>query len=147
MTVFGDIGKLPELAARVDAIAESFGFKLIRRPTEYIGWYELVDEKGEKAKNEKGETILISVSYCTGGEIQKTWHRKGWTAELLENWWGLDTYVYDSDGNCYRAYDPTIRKSDDGKRLVVNFTWTLPATEENFEKLLSAVKKRFFEAR
>lgn len=146
MATFGDIKGLPELAARIDAIAESFGFKLMRRPTEYIAYYELV-ENGDNARNKKNETIHISVSYCTGGKLQKIWHRKGWTAELLENWWGLDTYVYDSDGSCFRAYDPTIKKSDDGKRYVVDFNWTLPATEENFEKLLSAVKKRFFEAR
>lgn len=147
MVTFGDIKGLPELAARVDAIAERTGFKLIRRPTEYIGYYDLVGENGEKAKNEKDETITISMSYCTGGKLQEIWHKKGWTSELLENWWGLDTYVYDSDGSCFRDYDPTIKKSDDGKRLVVNFNWTLPATEENFEKLLSAVKRRFFEAR
>lgn len=98
--------------------------------------------------NSKGEQIIIEFSRCTnpGGKnsLPYLWKKNGFINRILENWWSIQVYVTDSDGRCRGAYNPTSKLSEDGKRMVINFTWMLEATEENAKKLFNEVERLAF---
>jgi hypothetical protein len=98
--------------------------------------------------NAKGETLTIELSHCTnsGGShaLPVLWNKKGYIDRVLETYWSIETYVKDTEGNCYGRYNPQSKLSEDGKRTVINFDWIFEATEENKEKLLDEVVKIFY---
>ncbi len=125
------------LNAECDMIAKKLGFKVGVRPAECRVFYDY------KQKNAKGERLTVELAYCDGVSLPKRWHKAGCTKELITEWWGVDTYVYDKQGNCFKAYDPTIKKSEDGKRYEIDFDWHLKATASNFKKILEEIVKQF----
>ena len=131
---------------KIDEIAKSLGF-MVKRTCEFNAFYYFVDENGFDKYNEKGEKLCIEIGCCVdaGGKnsLPALWYKKGYTKELIREWWSVQTYVTNKKGECYRAYDPTIRKSWDGKRFEVNFDWHLKATPENFRKLLEEILRLF----
>lgn len=106
-------------------------------------WYVTFEER-----NAKDEEILVEFSRCTnpGGKnsLPYLWKKNGFINRILENWWGVQVYVTDSDGKCRGAYDPTSKLSEDGKRMVINFGWMLEATEENAKKILEEIERQAF---
>jgi len=137
---------LSVLAKNVDAIAESLGFK-VKRQVERTAFYYYVDGNGNDTLNSKGEKLCLSMSFCDdpGGKcsLPALWHKHGFTKERIKDWWSLDTFVTDSEGKCIGAYDPTWKFNYLTGRREINFDWLLPATEENFKKLLDEVLSRF----
>jgi hypothetical protein len=109
------------------------------------GFYEVNE------RNDKGERLVFSIDGCTnpGGKnsLPYLWYKAGYTSKILETYLVLDTYVHDTEGACFRAYDPTVKVSDDGKRLVINFDWMLEDTEENRQKLINEMLKMFMSAK
>lgn len=94
----------------------------------------------------KGERLVVELLRFenSGGanSIPARWHKNGYTSTVLCDWWSVQTYAYDTDGNCYMRYNPTVKC--EGTRAVVDFSWKLSATEENREKILSEIERRAF---
>lgn len=99
-------------------------------------------------KNSKGESLLIDFIYCKDdstykNSLPKTWHKNGYIDRVLETYWCIDVEVKDSEGRSWRKYEPTTKRSEDGKRSVINFDWMMEATEENKNKLIDEVYRLF----
>ena len=97
--------------------------------------------------NAKGEKITVELSKCENcdskNSLPNLWFKHGYTDQILETYWSVETYVTDTEGNCWEQYNPQTKISEDGKRLVINFDWMFEATEENKEKLLNEVYRLF----
>jgi hypothetical protein len=116
----------------------------ISQSAETVWWYTFTEA------NNKGETIIIELSKCTnsGGKnaLPLLWKQHGYIDRVLESYWCLQTYVRDTEGNCYGRYNAQNKPSEDGKRAVINFDWMFEATEENREKLIDEVYRIFSSA-
>lgn len=134
---------------KIDETANKLGF-MVKRTCEFNAFYYLVDENGFDLKNRRGETLCVEIGFCysQGGKnsLAKAWYDRGFTKSIMKDWWSVQTYVTDCDGFCSRKYDPTIKKSWDCRRFVINFDWHLRATDENHKKLLEEVKRLFLAA-
>ena len=136
---------------KVDEIAKSLGF-MVKRTCEFNAYYYLVDENGFDKYNGMGEKICIEIGCCVdpGGKnsLPALWFKRGSTKEIMKDWWSVQTYVYNRKGDCYMAYNPTVKRSRYKTRFEINFDWHLRATPENFRKLLEEILRRFnnFEA-
>lgn len=96
--------------------------------------------------NNKGETMQVELTHCEGyGEnsLPYIWFKKGWTDRQINKYLHCKTYV-ETDKGCFGLYNPQVKRSDDGKRLVNNFEWILEDTAENTELLINEIKKRFY---
>ena len=91
--------------------------------------------------NEKGEKLLIELSECKnpGGKnsLPVLWKKHGCIDRVLETYICINTYVTDTEGNCFGRYNPQTKISEDGKRHVINFDWMFENTEENKQKLIN----------
>lgn len=91
--------------------------------------------------NKKGETLTIELSECTnpGGKksLPYLWYKAGYTDKILDTYLCVHTYCTDSEGGCSGKYNPQEKRSDDGKRNVINFDWMFESTEENKQKLIN----------
>lgn len=91
--------------------------------------------------NQKDETLTIELSECTnpGGKnsLPYLWYKAGFTNKILDTYLCIHTYCHDSEGNCYGIYNPQTKRSNDGKRIVINFDWMFENTEENKQKLIN----------
>lgn len=110
-------------------------------------WYYYFEDK-----NGKGERLTIEVIKC---EVENPndkncllylWKKNGFIDRILTSYWSIQTFVHDTEGNCFGLYNPTVKRSEDGKRSVINFDWMLEATEENLNLLLEEVYNRFMSA-
>lgn len=131
----------------VDDIAKSLGF-MVKRTSDCNAFYYLVDEQGFDLRNAKGEKLCVEIGRTdfygnSKDSLPALWYKNGYTNEIMQNWWNVQTYVTDKDGECYGAYNPTIKPAPAAKRFVINFDWHLSATEENFRKLIEEVKRQF----
>ena len=97
--------------------------------------------------NQKEETLTIELSECEnpGGKnaLPYLWYKAGYTDKILDTYLCIHTYCTDSEGNCYSRYNPQTKRSDDGKRNVINFDWMFENTEENKQKLINEVIRLF----
>lgn len=93
-----------------------------------------------------GERVVVELCRCEnpGGSnsIPALWHKRGYTSTVLDDWWSVQTYAHDSEGNCWGRYNPTVKR--EGARPVIDFDWLFPATEANREKLLREIERRAF---
>lgn len=98
------------------------------------------------AQNKHGERLVIEVNCCYNDETPHSlpvlWYKNGWTDKLILNFWSVNSYVYDKEGNCFGKYDFT-KTSEDGRRRVIDFDWLLDATIENLEKMVAEMLRRF----
>lgn len=132
---------------KIDEIAKRLGF-MVKRTCEFNAFYYLVDKNGFDKYNKKGEKLCVEIGFSydvakSPNSLPVIWHKKGFTKELITNWWSVKTYVTNEKGECYGAYDPTIKRSEDGKRFEINFDWHLSATDVNFKKLLEEILRQF----
>lgn len=131
---------------KIDEIAKSLGF-MVKRTCEFNAYYYLVDEKGFDKYNSNGERLCVEIGLCVnpGGKnsLPYLWHENGFTKEVMQNWWNVQTYVTNRKGESFHAYNPTTKKRFDGKGIEINFDWHLSGTPENFKKLLEEILRRF----
>jgi len=101
--------------------------------------------------NKKGEKLIIELSKCedntSKNSLPKLWKQHGCIDRVLENYWSINTYVKDTEGNSYGMYNPQHKLTEDRKREVINFEWMFEATEENKEKLINEVYRLFSSAK
>ena len=132
-----------KLAKSVDEIAVELGFTINHRLVEYNAFYEY------NKRNQNGERLIVEMQYChddgkSKNSLPRLWKEHGFTEDLRTNWWGVSTFVYDKDDhNCYGGYNPTSKFDLEKKRSVIDFDWLLPATPENFRKLLEQILYAF----
>lgn len=97
--------------------------------------------------NSKGEKIQMELTRCESkgkvGSLPYLWKKNGHVDHILKNWWVLNTYVTDSNGNCCGRYNPQHKTNEDGK-FQVNFDWLFESTEKNREKLITEVERLAF---
>lgn len=97
--------------------------------------------------NQKEETLTIELLECTnpGGKnsLPYLWYKAGYTSKVLDTYLCIHTYCRDSEGNCYGRYNPQTKRSDNGKRNVINFDWMFENTEENKQKLINEAIRLF----
>ncbi len=108
----------------------------IEKITEDREWYKFTDI------NAKGEKLLIEVMKITcdlknKNSIMNLWKKNGYIENVMPSYWRVQVYIEDSEGNCFGRYNPTIIN---GK---INFEWLFEATEDNKQKLINEVYKRF----
>lgn len=101
--------------------------------------------------NQKDESLTIELAECDnpGGKksLPYLWYKAGYTNKILDTYLCIHTYCRDSEGNCYGRYNPQIKRSDDGKRDVINFDWMFENTEENKQKLINESIRLFESAK
>lgn len=101
------------------------------------------------ATNSRGETLAVEVSYCESdgkrGSIPYCWHKRGFTPKIYKTYWSVRTFVTDPEGMCRRAYDPTIKLSDDGKRQEINFAWLFEGKPETLKRIIDEVIRLYME--
>lgn len=94
----------------------------------------------------RGETVAVDFTAIHPDNSYKNslpnlWHRHGFISYVLPSYWSVDVYVYDERG-CWGRYNPTTKLQESGKRLVLDFDWMLPATNENRDKILAEIIRR-----
>ena len=97
-------------------------------------------------QNKRGERLVVEVN-CSYNEetphsLPVIWYKNGFTDRLILNYFSVNSYVYDKDGNCFGKYDFT-KTSEDVRRRVIDFDWILEANVENLEKMISEMTRRF----
>ena len=106
-----------------------------------VWWYKFTEH------NAKEETLTIELSKRTncGGShaLPVLWKQHGYIDRVLETYWCISTYMTDTEGRQWGAYNPQHKLSEDGKRAVINFNWMFEATEENKEKLIDEAFRLF----
>lgn len=106
-----------------------------------ITWIHLTET------NKKKETLIIELSECInpGGKnsLPYLWYKAGYTNRVLDSYLCIRTYCRDSEGNCYGRYNPQTKRSEDGKRSIINFDWMFENTEENKQKLINETIRLF----
>lgn len=101
-----------------------------------------------KETNSKGESIVLEFRICQWGEGFSLWER--WVKNRQLKKTGtllfLTTDVTDKNGSCWRRYNPQWKRSEDGKREVVDFDYLPEATAEGYRLLIDETMRRFREA-
>ena len=100
----------------------------IKQTSPYSSLYEFIE------KNKKGESLVVEISEIYPDNTSKSslpnlWLKHGFTNKLYNNYLSVNCYCYDENGNCYGKYNPTVKLSDDGKRMVINFDYLLEISE------------------
>lgn len=101
-------------------------------------------------KNSKGEKLTISITHCEAvmnddGSVSKhavsySWFQKGFTKKLLKSYFSVKTYVNDEFDMKYNPQKTIVNKQN-----VIDFDWLLEDTEENKQRLLNEIERRFYE--
>ena len=98
--------------------------------------------------NSKGETAIIEICECHtdggAGSLPFLWYKHGYTPAVVKNYLTVECYVYDAGGNCFADYNPTVKLSDDGRRMVIDFEWLLPVCEQNKQAIMREIARRFY---
>lgn len=109
---------------------------------------EKMNQKGTREfyhfndRNSKDERIEIEFTKIENDHKEhliNLWYKKGFIEEKLENYWHIEVYVYDKEGNCCGKYNPQISSG-----TKINFDWILEATKENKERILNEIIKRTY---
>lgn len=111
----------------------------IEKRAENREMYEFTDINAKREKLAI-EIIKITCDLKNKNAIMNLWKKNGYIENVLLSYWSVQVYVQDSEGNCFGCYNPTIIF---GK---INFEWLLEATENNKQKLINEVYKRFSSA-
>lgn len=76
-------------------------------------------------------------------DLMRVWVKRGYLAAPIRERLDLECVYTHADGTQTGAakLNPTVKIREDG-RVVINFDWMLPATDENEKKLIGEVIKR-----
>lgn len=89
-----------------------------------------------------GDNFIVEIIKCEHnlkdrGDLMNRWKGAGYIKETLPTHIAVDTFFTDADGFCWGWYNPYIKKSEDGKRRVINFDLLREYTEENVAELVA----------
>lgn len=82
----------------------------------------------------------IVVSKCehdlkSKSDLMNLWKKHGFISKTMSTHICVDTYFTDDNNNCYGYYNITHKRSDDGKRDVINFDYLREWNENNIDAL------------
>ena len=88
--------------------------------------------------NDNDLEFLIELTFCypdneSQYRLPNLWYKYGFIDRVLENYFGIDTYLTTEKG-CFGGVNPT--EINLGNRSVVNFENTLEITENNIKKII-----------
>lgn len=89
-----------------------------------------------------GDNFIIDITKCEHElkhpkDLMNLWKGAGYIEEVHPTHIAVDTFFTDASGNCWGWYNPFIKKSEDGKRRVINFDYMREYTEENVAELVA----------
>lgn len=104
---------------------------------------EIMNRYEYEFMNTKGEKVILWINKIVHDKkfkrsLMNLWIKGGHLKSFIAETWNIDTYVYDTDGNCHSKYNPQI--TADGRHI--NFDWVIAATPENLQKIISEVERR-----
>ena len=70
-------------------------------------------------------------------DLMNLWKKHGFISETLPTHICIDTYYTDCNNNCYGWYNITHKRSEDGKRTVVNFAYLREWNDDNIAELVA----------
>lgn len=122
-----------ELLSNIDGVIEVYKMSENRR------WFVYVEP------NEDDLEFLIELTFCypdnkSQNSLPNLWYKHGFIDRVLENYFGIDTYLTTEKG-CFGGVNPT--EINLGNRSVVNFENTLEITEENVKKIIEMTIKEY----
>jgi hypothetical protein len=91
--------------------------------------------------NSKGESLVMCISHCEAygtKSLPHLWFENGHTDKEINKYLICNCYVT-SGGICFDKYNPQL--TVDHK---INFEWLLEDTEENVQKFINEVERRFY---
>lgn len=99
-------------------------------------------ESGTRIYTSRDGHFEIHVSCCTHDlkykdDLMNLWEKAGFISQKLPTHICIDTYYTDINNNCYGYYNITHKRSEDGKRTVINFDYLREWTEENIRELVA----------
>ncbi|MDK7377536.1 hypothetical protein QP531_06850 [Peptoniphilus harei] len=115
-----------ELLSNIDGVKEVDEMAKNRR------WFIYVEP------NDNDLEFLIELTFCypdnkSQNSLPNLWYKNGFIDRVLENYFGIDTYLTTEKG-CFGGVNPT--EINLGNRSVVNFENTLEITESNIKKII-----------
>lgn len=93
-------------------------------------------------ENVRGERLYFELNEwnCEDCNCAKLWAKYGYTKTVLKSYFSVETYVYNEKGECFGAYNPTVKNNHK-----LDFDWVLEINEENRTKLINEIIRRFNE--
>ena len=93
--------------------------------------------------NVRGEAVEVHLTSCNAEKSYKNdlmvlWSKNGW-CEFIQKRINVEVFVTDKKGACHNWYNPQVKESADGKRLVINFDWILEDTKNNRDRIISKI--------
>lgn len=114
------------------------GVKEVKEMAENHRWFVYV------APNENDLEFLIELTFCfpdnSKNNLPNLWFKYGLIDRVLENYFGIDTYLTTEKG-CFGGVNPT--EINLGNRSVVNFENTLEITENNVKKIIEMTIREY----
>lgn len=109
------------------------------------GW---ITYQGQNCRTEydMGNGFVVEISITKHDRSDKNdlcnlWLKAGWIPEFYEYTIHANTFYTDKDGRCSGCYD-LCKLSEDGKRVLVDFDWLLPLSDDNIKILVAECNRR-----
>jgi len=110
----------------------------------YLKFVTKVEEmaEGKRYFYHVGDNFIIEVIKCDHdltrkNDLMNLWKKAGFISKKLDTHISIHTYFTDCNNNCYGWYNITEKRSEDGKRNVVDFDYLYEWNEENINKLVA----------
>lgn len=89
-----------------------------------------------------GDNFIIEVTKITHDlknkkDMMNLWKKHGYISEALSTHISIHTYYTDVNNNCYGYYNIQHKRSEDGKRVVIDFDYIKEFTPDNVNELLA----------
>ncbi len=87
------------------------------------------------------EAMTVEHDLSRARDLMNIWKKAGYISKALPSHIAIYTYYTDNDGNCWGYYNITVKRSEDGKRRVIDFDYLREATPENeFELVAECIR-------
>jgi hypothetical protein len=78
-------------------------------------------------KNSEGETLTIEFTRFNYDHSKtplfKDWYKRELTKCVLQSPWYVQTYIYDTEGNCRGKYNITLKTMEDNHYMISDGCW------------------------
>lgn len=92
------------------------------------------------------ETVKVDADLKSKNSLMNLWKKAGMIKKTLPSYICISTFYTDECGRCWGRYNVTEKRSDDGRRMVINFDYLREATPENERELVAECIRLMVEA-